>query len=101
MGSLHKQSFELIMLVLAIVAAAPAISIVSGLLLLIPALQIIAGRPAPIFPRWITARPLPARRQGVVVKRVTPMLRYLEKSFHPRCPTPGVTRRGSLAVSII
>jgi len=93
MGSLHKQSFELIMLVLAIVAA-PAISIVGGLLLLIPALQMIAGRPAPIFPRWIPARPLPARRLGVVVKRVIPMLRYLEKSFHPRCPPPPeVTKR--------
>jgi len=49
MGSLHKQSFGLIILVLAVVAAAPGICLVGGLLLLIPAFQMIAGRPAPVF----------------------------------------------------
>ena len=51
MNRLDKQSFGLIMLLLAIVAAAPGISILGGLLLLIPAVQMIAGRSAPIFPR--------------------------------------------------
>ncbi len=44
------------MLMLAIVAIAPGISIVGGLLLLIPAFQMIAGRAAPVFPRWIADR---------------------------------------------
>ena len=39
MGRLQNQSFGLIMLLLAIVAIAPGISIVGGLLLLIPALR--------------------------------------------------------------
>src|SRR5271165_5644332 len=43
-GNLHKQSFGLIMLVLAVVSAAPGISLVGGLLLLIPAFQMIATR---------------------------------------------------------
>ena len=94
MGSLQKQSFGLIMLVLAVVAAAPGISLVGGLLLLIPAFQMIAGRPAPVFPRWIAAHPLPTRHLGAVVERAIPMLRYLEKAIHPRCPTPrGATKR--------
>ncbi len=50
MSSLQKQSFGLITLVLAVVAAAPGISLIGGLLLLIPAVQMIAGRPAPTFP---------------------------------------------------
>jgi hypothetical protein len=37
MGSLHKRSFGIIMLLLAVVALAPGISIVAGLLLMIPA----------------------------------------------------------------
>ena len=37
MSSLQKQSFGLITLVLAVVAAAPGISLIGGLLLLIPA----------------------------------------------------------------
>jgi hypothetical protein len=87
-GSLPKQSFGLIMLVLAVVAATPGISFVGGLLLLIPAFQMIAGRPAPSFPHWIAGRAIPTRHLGTVVQRAIPMLRYLEKTVHPRWPTP-------------
>jgi hypothetical protein len=45
--SLHKSSFGIIMLLLALVAIAPGASIVAGLLLMIPALQMIAGNPRP------------------------------------------------------
>jgi hypothetical protein len=56
MHSLHKSSFGIIMLLLALVAIAPGASIVAGLLLMIPALQMIAGNPAPVFPRRIATR---------------------------------------------
>jgi hypothetical protein len=88
MGNLHKQSFGLLLLVLAIVAAAPGISLVGGLLLLIPAFEMIAGCAAPVFPRWIAARPLPTRHLGPGVQRVIPILRHLEKAIYPRCPLP-------------
>src|SRR5262249_34611020 len=88
MGRLQKQSFGLIMLMLAIVAIAPGISVLGGLLLLIPALQMIAGRSAPIFPRWIADRPLPTRHLGPVVQRAISVLKYLEKVVRPRCPSP-------------
>lgn len=42
MGRLHKHSFGPIMLLLAVVAIAPGVSIVAGLLLMIPAPQMIA-----------------------------------------------------------
>ena len=94
MSNLHKQSFGLIMLVLAIVAVAPGVSVVGGLLLLIPAFQMIVGRSAPAFPRWIAARQLPTRRLGTVVQRAITTLGYLEKMIYPRWPTPpGATRR--------
>ena len=60
MHSLHKRSFGIIMLLLALVAVAPGLSIVAGLLLMIPAFQMIAGKPAPVFPRRIATHPLPA-----------------------------------------
>ena len=88
MDRLQKQSFGLIMLLLAIVAIAPGISIVGGLLLLIPAFQMIAGRPAPVFPRWIADRPMPTKHLGPVVQRAISMLKYLEQVVRPRCPTP-------------
>ena len=88
MGSLRKRSFGIIMLLLALVATAPGVSIVAGLLLMIPAFEMIAGRPAPVFPRWIAARPLPTRHLAALVQRAVPVLRYLEKAIHPRWPTP-------------
>jgi Exopolysaccharide synthesis, ExoD len=89
MGSLHKQSFGLIILVLAVVAAAPGICLVGGLLLLIPAFQMIAGRP------------LPTRHLGAVVQRAIPMLRYLEKAVYPRCPTPLEATKRVVGVAVM
>ena len=88
MDRLQKQSFGLIMLLLAIVAIAPGISIVGALLLLVPAFQMIAGRSAPVFPRWIADRPMPTKHLGPVVQRAISVLKYLEKVVRPRCPTP-------------
>jgi len=88
MGSLRKRSFGIIMLLLALVAMAPGVSIIAGLLLMIPAFQMIAGQPAPVFPRRIAARPLPTRHLAALVQRAVPVLRYLEKAIHPRWPTP-------------
>jgi hypothetical protein len=48
----------------------------------------IAGRPAPVFPRRIAAHPLPARHLAALVQRAVPVLRYIEKLIHPRWPTP-------------
>jgi len=88
MGSLRKRSFGIIMLLLALVAMAPGVSIVAGLLLMIPAFQMIAGQPAPVFPRRIAARPLPTRHLALLVQRAVPVLKYLETMIHPRWPTP-------------
>ena len=88
MSRLHKRSFGLIMLLLAVVAIAPGVSIVAGLLLMIPAFQMIAGQHMPVFPRRIAVRPLPTRHLAALVQRAVPVLRYLEKLIHPRWPTP-------------
>jgi hypothetical protein len=88
MGSLRRRSFGIIMLLLALVAMAPGVSIIAGLLLMIPAFQMVAGQPAPVFPRRIAARPLPTRHLAALVQRAVPVLRYLEKAIHPRWPTP-------------
>jgi len=88
MSSLRRRSFGIIMLLLSIVAIAPGVSILAGLLLMIPALQMIAGRPAPIFPRRIAAYLLPTRHLAALVQRAVPVLQYFEKAIHPRWHTP-------------
>lgn len=88
MRSLHKRSFGMIMLLLSLLALAPGLSIVAGLLLMIPAFQMIAGHAAPVFPRRIALHPLQTRYLAVLVRRAVPILRHLEKVVHPRWHTP-------------
>ena len=88
MASLRKRSFGMIMLLLSLAAVVPGISIVAGLLLMIPAFQMIAGRPAPVFPRRIANHQLPTRHLVALVPRAVPLLRYLERIIHPRWHTP-------------
>jgi hypothetical protein len=85
---LHKRSFGIIMLLIALVAIAPGLSFIAGLLLMIPAVQMIAGRAAPVFPRRIATRSLPTRHLAAALQRSIPLLRYLEKVIHPRWHTP-------------
>lgn len=86
--SLDKHSFGLIVLLFALLAAAPGISILGALLLLIPGIQMIVGLSAPSFPRWIAVRPLPAKQIAPVMQRAVSVLRIVETVIHPRWPTP-------------
>jgi hypothetical protein len=101
MGRLRKQSFGMIMLLLALVAMVPGVSIVAGLLLMIPACQMVAGKPAPIFPRRIAARPLPTRHLVGLMRRAIPVLILLEKLVHPRWPTPLEATKRLVGISVV
>jgi len=78
MRRLRRRSFGVIMLLLALVAIAPGVSIVAGLLLMIPAFQMVAGQPAPAFPRRIAAHPFPTRHLAALVQRA-PAAEALER----------------------
>jgi hypothetical protein len=103
MSKLQKQSFGLLMLVLALVAAAPGICLIGGLLLLIPAFQMIMGRPAPTFPRWIGARRFPTKHLGRVVQHAIAVLKYLERTVRPRgsIPVEASKRVVGIAVALL
>ena len=93
-GGLRKRAFGIVLLLLSIVALAPGLSVVAGLLMLIPAFEMIMDHPAPWFPRWIASRPFPSRRFAAVVARAVPALGWLETVIRPRWPTPvDATRR--------
>jgi len=101
MASLRKRSFGMIMLLLALAAVVPGVSIVAGLLLMIPAFQMIAGRSAPLFPRRIANHQLPTRHLVALVRRAVPLLRYLEKMIHPRWHTPLETTKRLVGMVVI
>jgi len=101
MHGLHKRSFGIIMLLLALVAIAPGLSIVAGLLLMIPAFQMIMGRPAPVFPHRIAMHSLPTRYLAAVLQRSVPVLRYLENVVYPRWHTPLELTKRTVGVVVL
>lgn len=78
------QSFGLTLLLLAIAAFIPGICTFAGLLLIASALQMIAGRSTPFFPRWISEHRLPNGRLGRAAEVAIKVLRFLETVIHPR-----------------
>jgi hypothetical protein len=91
--SLRTRSFGIVLLLLGIVGLLPVVSPAAGVLLTIPAFQMIRARPAPIFPRRVARRPLSTTSLTTMVKRVTPTLRYLEQFVRPRWPMPFETTK--------
>jgi hypothetical protein len=88
MRGLGDRSFGIVLLVLALLAALPGISVVAGLLLIVPAYQMLCAHPSPVFPRAVATRPIVAGRLIRLVRGIVPMLRVLERMVHPRWPMP-------------
>lgn len=85
---LHDRSFGILMLLLAIVALIPGASGIVGVLLTIPAMQMILSRPVPVLPRFVGNRPLSTAKLTRLIGRVVPSLRWLERFIRPRWRTP-------------
>jgi hypothetical protein len=98
---LHGRSFGFIVLILALIAMVPGISMVAGVLLMITALEMITGRAAPVFPRGVASRSLPTRHLSRVVGRAIPVMRYLEKAIHPRWNIPLESTKRVVGVAIL
>jgi len=88
MDHLHTRSFGIILLLLGVCRLLPVVSPIAGLLLFIPAFQMIRAHPAPIFPRWVAERPIATDKLADMLMRIIPALRYLERFIRPRWPTP-------------
>jgi hypothetical protein len=56
-GSLHKRSFGLVMLLIALVGLVPGVRVFIDILLGFPALQMILGQESPSLPRFIALAP--------------------------------------------
>src|SRR3954470_1669312 len=96
LGRLDRRSFGIIMLVMALVAMVPGISLLIGPLLAIPAFEMILGRSGPSFPRRVAVYPLRSAALTGIVRRALPLLAVLEKIVHPRWSIPrGISRRAA------
>jgi hypothetical protein len=85
-NSLPHRSFGAIMLLLAIVAMVPVVSIAAGVLIAILAVQIVLGYKTPVFPQRLMKRPLPTRYLLPLEHYAIPLLTRLETAVRPRWP---------------
>jgi hypothetical protein len=101
MGHLQGRSFGIILLLLGVCGLLPVISPVAGLLLFIPAYQMIRAHPAPIFPRRIAERPIATDKLTAMLQRIIAALRYLEHFIQPRWHTPFETTKRVIGVFVL
>jgi hypothetical protein len=98
---LGERSFGLLMFLLALIALVPGLSGFIGVLVMIPAFQMIMARRVPVLPRFIARRHLPTQRFARLIARTVPLLRRAERLFKPRWPTPFETTRRVVGVVIM
>jgi hypothetical protein len=84
MAGLHGRSFGIVMLLLGTLALIPGLSLIAGLLLFVPAFQMLMGRSRPIFPHRISAYTLHKRQLARLLRRGLKILIYLERFIRTR-----------------
>jgi hypothetical protein len=90
---LDERSFGLLMLLLALFALMPGLSTFIGIVLTVPAVQMILARHSPVLPRFVAERRVRTERLAWLIRRTLPVLRWLERLIRPRWPTPFETTK--------
>jgi len=93
-GSLHRRAFGLSLLLFALPNCLPTIpgfSTVTGLMLLVIAGQMVAGRDTLLLPRFLGRRSVSTEQLHAIIARVLPTVRRVERLCRPRWG--GVTER--------
>ncbi len=81
---LRRRSFGGLLLTLAILGLLPAISVLAGLVIVVPGLQMMAGLRAPLLPRMIRQREIDTDHVRALGSRVVPWIERLERFVRPR-----------------
>jgi len=98
---LRDRSFGLIVLLITLVGMLPGVATFTGLLLLVPATQMILARPAPVLPRTIAKRRFPARKVTRLVRLAAGLFGWLERYAGPRWTTPEVLTKRVVGVAVL
>ncbi len=85
---LRDRSFGIVMLLIALVGLVPGIATIAGLLLAVPAVQMILAHHGPVLPRVVGRRRISRRGFEKLVLRLIPVLRWMERFVRPRWSTP-------------
>lgn len=85
---LGARSFGIVMLLIALIGLVPAVSWFAGLLLAVPAVQMIRAHQRPVLPHIIAMRRISTPRLVRLIERTVPVLRRIERLVRPRWGTP-------------
>lgn len=99
--NLHERSFGVVMLLMALLGLVPGASGIVGVLLVFPAMQMMLAHKAPVLPRLIVERRLPATKVRRVGNRILPLLRRMELVIRPRWPTPFETTKRVVGLVVL
>jgi hypothetical protein len=100
LDSLESRSFAIVLLMLALMAMAPGVSIVAGLLITTLGAQMMAGRAGPAFPRRVAAYTMPTAYLSASIGRLVPVLTRVERIVRPRWATPPQTTQRAVGLVV-
>ena len=98
---LDERSFGVIMLLLAVLAMVPGISIVAGALIIWIAGQMILARPRATLPRFLARYTVGTARLTRLIERIVPVLLWLEGLIRPRWSTPFTMTKSVVGVVLL
>jgi hypothetical protein len=81
---LQNRSFGLLLLILSVLGLAPGVATFIGVVIAIPAIELMLGKKRPVLPRFLTARSLSTEKFAHIVNRIVPYFRYMETMVRPR-----------------
>jgi len=85
---LHRRSFGMFMMIVAVLGLAPGIAMFSGVVLLIPAIQMLLGHDQPTLPGFLARRSVASESAARWTRRTLPFFRLIESVIRPRWHTP-------------
>lgn len=88
MDRLGDRSFGIVLLLLGLLASLPGASGIVGVIIAVPAFQMMLARRGPAFPGFLAGTKFRKQRLAAVLNRAVPPLRYLERYVRPRWHGP-------------
>lgn len=98
---LGERSFGIVLLLLSLLSMIPGVSIPASLLLLVAAIQMILAHRGPVFPHRLAAYRFRTQQVASMVRKVLPVLKFMERVIRPRWPTPAEMTKRVIGLSVL
>ena len=101
LDGLGDRTVGILLLFLGMIAMLPGVGTFAGLLLLVPAAQMVLGRSEPVLPDFVGRRRLPCTALAWLSRHVAPGLAWIERFTYPRWLTPSRATRRVIGLTVM